>query len=133
MSVQYGAIGWNRQKKIYDAVLISLLVLYLAIFVGFGTWWNPNATAETLLIRAFGTAAFLLLNALRDCLPSRKSSVSIPVSAATRCLLQSRRSTPVLLECCYLLRLPRTFSSLRVAEGSACSKSAVLAPVGSAA
>ena len=36
MSVQYGAIGWNRQKKIYDAVLVLLLILYLAVFVGVG-------------------------------------------------------------------------------------------------
>jgi len=28
MSVQYGAIGWNRQKKIYDIVLVSLLAVY---------------------------------------------------------------------------------------------------------
>ncbi len=62
MSVQYGAISWNRQKKIYDAVLVSLLVLYLALFVSVGAWLNPTATAETLLIRAFGTVAFLLLN-----------------------------------------------------------------------
>jgi sulfoxide reductase heme-binding subunit YedZ len=62
MSVQYGAIGWNRQKKIYDTTLVVLLVLYLAIFVGVGVWRNPNATAETLLIRGFGTAAFLLLH-----------------------------------------------------------------------
>ena len=62
MSVQYGAIGWNRQKKFYDLTLVSLLALYLVMFVGVGTWRNPSATAETLLIRAFGTAAFLLLN-----------------------------------------------------------------------
>ncbi len=62
MSVQYGAISWNRQKKMYDLTLVSLLALYLAIFVGIGAWRNPSATAETLLIRAFGTAAFLLLN-----------------------------------------------------------------------
>src|SRR5712692_8665894 len=62
MSVQYGAIGWNRQKKVYDATLLSLLALYLGIFVGIGAWRNPSATAETLLIRALGTAAFLLLN-----------------------------------------------------------------------
>jgi len=62
MSVQYGAIGWNRQKKVYDVVLVSLLLLYLALFVGVGVWLNPTATAETLLIRAFGTGAFLLLN-----------------------------------------------------------------------
>lgn len=62
MSVQYGAIGWNRQKKIYDVVLVSLLVVYLAAFAGVGALLNPNATAETLLIRGFGTSAFLLLN-----------------------------------------------------------------------
>ncbi|MGA7399330.1 MAG: Rieske 2Fe-2S domain-containing protein [Candidatus Sulfotelmatobacter sp.] len=62
MSIQYGAISWNRQKKVYDLTLVSLLVLYLAVFVGVGAWRNPSATAETLLIRAFGTAAFLLLN-----------------------------------------------------------------------
>src|SRR5207302_8442646 len=62
MSVQYGAISWNRQKKVYDLALLSLLALYLAVFVGVGAWRNPTATAETLLIRAFGTAAFLLLH-----------------------------------------------------------------------
>ena len=62
MSVQYAAISWNRQKKVYDVTFLSLLVLYLATFVGIGAWRNPTATAETLLIRALGTAAFLLLN-----------------------------------------------------------------------
>src|SRR5438445_1440064 len=62
MSVQYGAISWNRQKKIYDVTLVSLLALYLALFVGIGAWRFPTATAETLLIRALGTAAFLLLH-----------------------------------------------------------------------
>ena len=62
MSVQYGAIGWNPQKKVYDLTLIALLLLYLGVFVGIGAWRNPYATAETLLIRALGTAAFLLLH-----------------------------------------------------------------------
>ncbi len=62
MSLQYSAIGWNRQKKVYDVTLLSLLVLYLGTFVGVGVWRNPSATAETLMIRALGTAAFLLLN-----------------------------------------------------------------------
>ena len=62
MSVQYGAISWNRQKKLYDLTFLSLMTLYLAIFVGIGAWRNPSATAETLLIRGLGTAAFLMLN-----------------------------------------------------------------------
>src|SRR5208283_478466 len=62
MSVQYGAISWNRQKKVYDVTLLLLLALYLGTFIGVGAWRNPSATAETLLIRALGTAAFLLLH-----------------------------------------------------------------------
>src|SRR5437899_202314 len=62
MSVQYGAISWNRQKKIYDVTLVSLVALYLAVFVGIGAWRFPTATAETLLIRGLGTAAFLMLH-----------------------------------------------------------------------
>jgi nitrite reductase/ring-hydroxylating ferredoxin subunit/DMSO/TMAO reductase YedYZ heme-binding membrane subunit len=62
MSVQYSAVQWNRQKKIYDAVMVAGVVLYLVLFVGVGTLAFPNATAETLLIRGFGTAALLLLH-----------------------------------------------------------------------
>jgi len=62
MSSEYRAISWNRQKKVYDLVLVSILCTYVAAFVAFGAWRNPTATAETLLIRAFGTAAFLLLH-----------------------------------------------------------------------
>jgi DMSO/TMAO reductase YedYZ heme-binding membrane subunit/nitrite reductase/ring-hydroxylating ferredoxin subunit len=64
MSVSYQAIGWNRTKKIYDAVMAAGLALYLAIFVGAGSLAHPNATAETLLIRGLGTAALLLLHVI---------------------------------------------------------------------
>ena len=61
MSVQYQAIGWNRQKRIYDLVLVSGVVSYLATFAGMGALIYPTATAETLLIRAFGSLALVLL------------------------------------------------------------------------
>lgn len=62
MSIGYQAISWNRQKRVYDAVLLSGVGLYLALFVGLGAMIHPHATAETLIIRGFGTAAFLLLH-----------------------------------------------------------------------
>src|SRR5436190_14345350 len=62
MSTQYRAISWNRQKKIYDIVVVTLLLTYVLLFVGIGAWRNPTATAETLLIRAFGTCALLMLH-----------------------------------------------------------------------
>lgn len=62
MSHAYRAVGWNRQKRIYDGVLAAGVVVYLAVFVGAGAAFRPEATAETLLIRGFGTAALLLLH-----------------------------------------------------------------------
>ena len=62
MSVKYQAISWNRQKRIYDAVLIGAVAIYLVLFIGFGTLIHTNATAETLIIRGFGTAGFILLH-----------------------------------------------------------------------
>jgi len=64
MSVQYQAIGWNRQKRIYDLLLVSGELLYLALFVGVGALLYPTATAETLLIRGFGSLALLLLTVI---------------------------------------------------------------------
>jgi len=62
MSVQYQAVGWNRQKRIYDIILLATVLAYLAVFVGIGSLVHSQATIETLLIRAFGTAALLLLH-----------------------------------------------------------------------
>ena len=62
MSVQYKAVQWNPQKKRYDRVLAAGVALYVGAFVGMGAVLQPNATAETLLIRAFGTGALLLLH-----------------------------------------------------------------------
>lgn len=62
MSHVYQAVGWNRQKRLYDTVLAAGVVLYVGIFVGVGSLLYPTATAETLIIRAAGSAAFFLLH-----------------------------------------------------------------------
>jgi methionine sulfoxide reductase heme-binding subunit len=62
MSHTYRAIGWNRQKRIYDTVMVAGIVVYLVLFIGLGAIVHPNATIETLLIRGFGTCALLLLH-----------------------------------------------------------------------
>lgn len=64
MSHGYRAVSWNRQKRIYDTVLAVGVAFYLALFIGLSALVNPNATIETLLIRAFGTCALLLLHVL---------------------------------------------------------------------
>jgi methionine sulfoxide reductase heme-binding subunit len=64
MSVTYRAVGWNRQKKQYDAAIAAGVGLMLAALVGGTALVNPNATIETLLIRAFAVTAFLLLHVI---------------------------------------------------------------------
>src|SRR5882757_11285565 len=62
MSHQYVAVGWNRQKRVYDIVLLAGIASYLGIFIALGNLLFPFATPETLIIRAAGSAAFLLLH-----------------------------------------------------------------------
>ena len=64
MGLSYQAVGWNRQKKIYDAVVIVLgVVLYLALFVGVGAWHCTRQRPGRRCSSApLGTAAFLLLH-----------------------------------------------------------------------
>ena len=62
MGVQYISVEWNRQKKFYDAVLIGGVAAYLAVFTGLTEVMFPHVTDEVVIIRASGTAAFVLLH-----------------------------------------------------------------------
>jgi len=64
MGHAYTAVGWNRQKKIYDRLLLGGVIAYLGIFLGVGMWLHPDATAETMIIRGLATAALLLLHVI---------------------------------------------------------------------
>ncbi len=64
MSLNYQAVLWNRQKKIYDGLIVLGVVLYVGLFVGVGSLVRPQTTIETLLIRGFGTLALALLHVI---------------------------------------------------------------------
>jgi nitrite reductase/ring-hydroxylating ferredoxin subunit/DMSO/TMAO reductase YedYZ heme-binding membrane subunit len=64
MAHVYRAVGWNPQKRHYDAVLAGAVAGFVALFVGLGFALDHDATIETLLIRAFGSAALALLHAI---------------------------------------------------------------------
>ena len=67
MSVGFRAVQWNRQKLVYDAILIAAVALYLASYLIVATWLDPPkdqpATID-LRIRAFGSCAFLMLTVI---------------------------------------------------------------------
>src|SRR5579863_127567 len=62
MSVSYSAVGWNRQKKIYDVIVFTFCILYLTVFIGITAIFNPDFTFETALIRSTSSLAILLLH-----------------------------------------------------------------------
>jgi nitrite reductase/ring-hydroxylating ferredoxin subunit/DMSO/TMAO reductase YedYZ heme-binding membrane subunit len=64
MSHQYRAVGWNRQKRAYDVVAVSVTLLVTAIVAGGTLLRNPAATIETLVLRATAVAALLLLHVI---------------------------------------------------------------------
>jgi nitrite reductase/ring-hydroxylating ferredoxin subunit len=64
MPLAYAGISWNRQKRIYDAVLLGLILPGIGGFIGLTLWLRPNATAETLVIRSTAVSAFLLLHVI---------------------------------------------------------------------
>ncbi len=93
MSASYQAILWNRQKKIYDTILVSFLLLYAILFVSVNLIIHPEITFETLLIRTTATLAFLLLHIILMIGPlARLHPVFLP-------LLYNRRHLGVTMFC----------------------------------
>ena len=64
MSTTYRPVSWNPYKQRYDAVLAVTIASYLAVFLLAETLLRPELTIETLLLRALGSASFVLLHVI---------------------------------------------------------------------
>lgn len=65
MSASYQLVQWNRHKRVYDAVMLGAVALYLTSFVALGSVLYRGSEAISfpiLLIRAFGTCAIVMLH-----------------------------------------------------------------------
>ncbi len=62
MSAGYVAVGWSPAKRRYDLAVAALCGCYLLLFAVVTLAVRPEITVETLLLRAFGTLALLLLH-----------------------------------------------------------------------
>ena len=64
MSMRYAPVGWNRNKIIYDVVLLAAVVAYILLYIkiapSFQDVTKPT-TGVILRAQAFGTCAFLML------------------------------------------------------------------------
>src|SRR5213596_3700374 len=64
MGLDYSAVQWNRQKRIYDLVLAGGVGTFLILFSVITKVRFPFVTDEIMLIKAFGAAAFVLLHVI---------------------------------------------------------------------
>jgi sulfoxide reductase heme-binding subunit YedZ len=64
MSTTYRTVSWNPQKRRYDAIAAAAMTACLATFVGIEAYARPELTVETLLIRALGFTALLMLHVI---------------------------------------------------------------------
>ena len=64
MSHSYRGVGWSRQKRRYDLVVVTSAFAYLAAFAVVTVATQPYVTAETVILRATGSLAFVMLTAV---------------------------------------------------------------------
>lgn len=62
MGLDYRTVLWNKHKKTYDFWIAISVFIYILTFIGISIATNPEMTAETIIIRAFGTLAIGLLH-----------------------------------------------------------------------
>lgn len=64
MSVKYKPVAWNRQKRIYDGVLLGALGGWFLVFALASIAIDPFITAETIIIRGTAGGAIVLLHVI---------------------------------------------------------------------
>lgn len=67
MSVGFRAVQWNRDKLVYDGILVAAVSVFIAAFAAIYWQLHPpknRPEAIDIWIRAFGTCAFLMLTVI---------------------------------------------------------------------
>lgn len=62
MGLDYQLVLWNKHKKNYDKIIAASMLLYLILFAVITLLFNSETSIETLIIRAFGSLAIIMLH-----------------------------------------------------------------------
>lgn len=62
MGLNYQLVLWNKDKKTYDKIIAVGMLLYIILFAVITLIFNSETSPETLVIRAFGSLAILMLH-----------------------------------------------------------------------
>ncbi|MFT5846898.1 MAG: nitrite reductase/ring-hydroxylating ferredoxin subunit/DMSO [Bermanella sp.] len=62
MGLDYKLVLWNAHKKTYDKIIVVSMLLYIIMFAAITFVFNSETSIETLVIRAFGSLAIIMLH-----------------------------------------------------------------------
>jgi sulfoxide reductase heme-binding subunit YedZ len=62
MGLDYKLVLWNAHKKTYDKIIVVSMLLYVITFAAITFVFNSETSIETLVIRAFGSLAIIMLH-----------------------------------------------------------------------
>ena len=62
MGLDYQLVLWNKYKKTYDKIIGISMLLYVILFAAVTLIFNSETSIETLVIRAFGSLAIVMLH-----------------------------------------------------------------------
>ncbi|RZN84276.1 MAG: (2Fe-2S)-binding protein [Winogradskyella sp.] len=80
MGLDYQLVLWNKFKKTYDKIIVLAMLLYVILFAAITLTFNSETSIETLIIRAFGSLAIIMLHIILIIGPlSRLNSSFLPI------------------------------------------------------
>ena len=80
MGLDYQLVLWNKHKKTYDKIIAFSMLLYIILFALVTLIFNTETSIETLVIRAFGSLAIILLHIILAIGPlSRLNTRFLPI------------------------------------------------------
>lgn len=80
MGLDYQLVLWNKDKKTYDKIIVLGMLLYIVLFAVVTVIFNSETSIETLVIRTFGSLAFVMLHIILVIGPlSRLNSKFLPI------------------------------------------------------
>ena len=80
MGLDYQLVLWNKHKKTYDKIIVFSMLLYIILFTVVTLAFNSETSLETLVIRAFGSLAIIMLHIILVIGPlARLNSAFLPI------------------------------------------------------
>ena len=80
MGLDYQLVLWNKHKKTYDKIIVFSMLLYVILFAVITLIFNSETSIETLVIRAFGSLAIIMLHIILAIGPlSRLNTRFLPI------------------------------------------------------